>query len=396
MKKPSAQKESAAAGRRAVPMRADPTLITDLVKFIGRYVVMTDAQKLVIATYVIHTHIIRYCHQTPYIFIHSPEPECGKSRLLEVMELLVADPWMIVNPSDAVLFRKVDASMPTLLWDEIDAVFSPKSAQYHEEQRGMLDQGHRRHGRVPRFIGDQVVEFNVFCPKVFAGIGTLPDTLSRRSIPISLKRRAPDEWVDEFILLDVEPKAKALCDRIRAWAKANGKRAVATRPEGIPEAISDRMREGCFSIVSIADALGTGVEVRKALEEILCSDRIDAHRSMRMRLLFDLRRVFAEEYQRRGKVRSAMSTDALLSRLYQFEESPWSTYHGRGLTAKDMSDLLHDYGIRPRQLNMKGAEGKGRERARGYRRNQHNEDPGLADAWTRYLEGDETQVHGDE
>lgn len=372
---------------------SDKRLVSDLVDFISRYVVMTDAQELVIAVYIIHTHIVHACQQTPYIFIHSPEPECGKSRLMEVMELLVARPWMIVNPSDAVLFRQVHSAMPTLLWDEIDAVFAPKSAQFHEEQRGMLDQGHRRHGRVPRFLGDKVVEFRVFCPKVFAGIGTLPDTLSRRSIPISLKRRAPGEQVADFILVDVQPEAEALHDRIETWATDHDAEIGSTRPHDIPDQLSDRMKEGCFSLFAIADLMHVGKELRAALVEILCGDRLDASQTMRMRLLADLREVFAADYRQRGKVRNAIATDDLLARLYEFEESPWATYYSRGLDAKDVADLLRPYGLHPRLLNLKGKSG--RVHKRGYRRHPHGDDVGLADAWVRYLGSDEVaQVTG--
>ena len=369
----------------------DPALVAVRVKVLGRYVVMTDAQKTILAVYVIHTWIAEHCQQTPYIFIHSPEPECGKSRLMEVLELLVARPWMIVNPSDAVLFRKVDATMPTLLWDEIDAVFNPKTAQYHEEQRGMLDQGHRRHGRVPRFIGDKVAEFKVYSPKVFAGIGTLPDTLSRRSIPISLKRRAPDEPVDEFITLDVEPVAEKLCRRVVSWVEANGEQAARARPVGIPPSISDRMKEGCFSLFSIADMLGSGEELRKALEEVLTGDRLDSAQTMRTRLLQDLREVFAAEYRKRGKVRKAMLTSALIRRLNAFEESPWLNYYGRGLEPKDLADLLRQYGIASVPVNVVNGDGE-KVHGRGYRRDSHPKSTGLADAWTRYLGGDEVAL----
>lgn len=370
--------------------KSDPELIQDLQEFISRYVVMSESQLLVTAVYVVHTHIAKWCQQTPYIFIHSPERECGKSRLMEVLELLVARAWMIVNPSDAVLFRQVHAVMPTLLWDEIDAVFAPKSAQYHEEQRGMLDQGHRRRGRVPRFIGDKVVEFKVYCPKVFAGIGTLPDTLSSRSIPISLKRRKRDEPVQDFIFIDVEGEAAALQERIKQWSSAHGEAAAAARPESVPEDLSDRMKEGCFSLMAIADALGLGPKLRAALVDVLTGDRVDSQESMRIRLLRDLRTVFAKEYQRRGKVCKSMRTDALLRHLHDMEESPWANYYGRDLNAKDMADLLRPYHIQPRLLNLLLANGT-RTHARGYRRETHKEDTGLADAWTRYLGADETQ-----
>jgi hypothetical protein len=315
---------------------------------------------------------------------------------MEVLELLVARAWMIVNPSDAVLFRKVHQAMPTLLWDEIDAVFAPKSAQYHEEQRGMLDQGHRRRGRVPRFIGEKVVEFNVYCAKVFAGIGTLPDTLSRRSIPIALKRRVKDEPVQDFILVDVEGEATALRDRIEEWAAEYGEAAATTRPKAVPDELSDRMKEGCFSLMAIADLMVLGPELRTALVEILTGDRVDSLESMRMRLLRDLRTVFAQEFERHGKVRRAMRTETLLGCLHEMDESPWAHYYGRMLDAKDISDLLRPYGIRPVLLNLPSTDGDGtRVHARGYRRENHDGVVGLADVWVRYLDGDEvTEVAG--
>jgi hypothetical protein len=162
---------------------------------------MTDAQLTVCALFVLHTHLAEYCMQTPYIFISSPEKECGKSRLMEVLALLAARPWgPIVTPSEAVLFRIVHAKTPTLLWDEIDTVFSPKSAPFHEGHRALLDQGHRRYGSVPRFINNRLVEFNVFCPKVFAGIGALPDTVAGRSIPMRLQRRSVSDPDPQVVL----------------------------------------------------------------------------------------------------------------------------------------------------------------------------------------------------
>jgi hypothetical protein len=190
----------AVGGRKLDRSTAADDLVQDVMGFVRRYVVLSDAQLVVVALFVIHTHVVEHCQQTPYISISSPDPECGKSRLMEVSELLVTRPWMVVNPSEAVLFRKVHSDTPTLLWDEIDTVFAPATERFHQEQRAMLDQGHRRHGRVPRFIGDKVVEFRVFSPKMFAGIGALPDTIARRSIPIRMQRRASSEPVHDFIV----------------------------------------------------------------------------------------------------------------------------------------------------------------------------------------------------
>ena len=80
---------------------------------------------------------------TPRLAFLSPEPGSGKSRALEVTELLVPRPVHAVNTTPAYLFRKVsdEAGLPTILFDEIDTVFGPR-AKENEDIRGMLNAGH--------------------------------------------------------------------------------------------------------------------------------------------------------------------------------------------------------------------------------------------------------------
>jgi hypothetical protein len=62
---------------------------------------------------------------------------------------------------------------------------------------------------VGRCIGtsSKLAEFRVFCPKVLAGIGTLPDTIADRAVPIRLKRRQRNESVERFKRRKVEKLA---------------------------------------------------------------------------------------------------------------------------------------------------------------------------------------------
>jgi hypothetical protein len=339
-------------------------------RFIGRFVVMSRSQLLVNALWAIHTHLISSYRQTPYLLVTSPEPECGKSRLLEVHELLVRRPWSVVNPSEAVLFRKIDADTPTLLWDEIDAIFNPKSAGFHEDKRAVLDQGHRRHGRVPRFINNVVAEFNVYGAKIIAGIGTVPDTIAARSIPIRLERRKAGEQVEDFILRDVETEAKKIRSRIERWAKQNAAELRDARPE-MPDELSDRMKEGCEPLVGIADLLGCGRKARAALVELLTADRLDEQETMRRRLLHDIRDVFSVNGRR------AMRTPDMIARLAEIEEAPWGDYYGRGLAPKDLASLLRPYGVRPKPIKFKNGEVH-----KGYRRDE------LSEVWERYLDAE--------
>ena len=73
---------------------------------------------------------------TPYVHITAASKRAGKTRLLEVLELLVSKPWLTGRVSAAVLPRKIDEERPTLLLDESDAAFGAKS-DYSEALRGI-------------------------------------------------------------------------------------------------------------------------------------------------------------------------------------------------------------------------------------------------------------------
>src|SRR5262245_42341098 len=105
-------------------LRSQRSVVAEVDRFIRRFVVMSNAQSRVTALWVVHTHCVEVAEQTSYLAITSPEKACGKSRTLEVLELLVARPWETVLPSEAVLYRKVHARRPTLLLDEVDTIFN--------------------------------------------------------------------------------------------------------------------------------------------------------------------------------------------------------------------------------------------------------------------------------
>jgi hypothetical protein len=102
-------------------MNDDGALILDAVLALVRlYVVMTDEQAAAAALWVAHTHAIPAAEATPYLSVQSAEKRSGKSRLLDVLELVVARPWRVIQPSQAVLFRNIEKDRPTLLLDEVD------------------------------------------------------------------------------------------------------------------------------------------------------------------------------------------------------------------------------------------------------------------------------------
>lgn len=346
-------------------------LVTDLMAFIRQYVVMDESKLVAVALWIIHTHCYDRFEQTPYLAVTSPEKQCGKSRLLEVLDLLVRRPWMLTQPSEAVVFRTVHHERPTMLMDETDTIFNPRTADKHEGLRAMLNAGHRSGATVPRCLGggEKIIKFRVYCPKVLAGIGTLPDTVADRSVPIRLQRKTREERTHRFFYRDVKPVADALRERIDAWVEAHTDEMTDARPE-LPDELSDRMQEGCEPLVVIADLLGVGTAGREALVELLTSERLDSAESMRLKLLRDLRVIF-ERYAPRRKAFSR----TLIRELHALSESGWDSYYGRGFEERDLASLLRHYDVHSTTVRVPGEANP----AKGYRRDD------LEPVWERYL-----------
>src|SRR4029077_4699938 len=57
--------------------------------------------------WIVHAHLMDVWESTPRIAFLSPEPGSGKTRALEVTELLVPRPFMAINASSAYVFRKI-------------------------------------------------------------------------------------------------------------------------------------------------------------------------------------------------------------------------------------------------------------------------------------------------
>jgi len=108
------------------PLRPDIIggLLEQTTELFDRYIVLPgDEERIALALFVAHSYAIDGAHATPYMLVVSPEKRSGKSRLLQVLELAVAKPWGVIGASEAAMFRKIGKDRPTLLLDEIDAIW---------------------------------------------------------------------------------------------------------------------------------------------------------------------------------------------------------------------------------------------------------------------------------
>ena len=128
-------------------------LLSDVSEFLKRFIVYPSEHAQVAHTlWIAHAHVMD-AWGTPRIAFLSPEPASGKTRSMEVSELLVPDPVAAVNVTPAYMFRKCGSEdgPPTILFDEIDTVFGAK-AKEHEELRALLNSGHRRGATAGRCV----------------------------------------------------------------------------------------------------------------------------------------------------------------------------------------------------------------------------------------------------
>ena len=366
---PTVPQPVSATGNERYRTPAGAALLDKLAAFVRRFVVVSEAQAYALALWIVHTHAFGAADASPYLAVTSPEKQRGKSRLFEVLEILVAKPWKVITPTEAVIFRKIDKDQPTLLLDETDAIFGKRNGENYEELRALLNAGNRRGTSVPRCVGTSqaLVSFSIFCPKALAGIGELPDTIADRSIPIRLKRRAPGELIERFRRRDAEVESEPLCMDASAWAEHAVPVLAEARPE-LPDELDDRAQDAWEPLLAIAELAADEWPVRARAAALELSNGAEHEdKSFGVRLLADIRDVFDEQ----GVARIASA--ALAAALHEIEESPWAEWHGKPVTTAAIARLLSDYEIKPKVIRI------GDETPRGYRREQF-EDP-----WERYL-----------
>ena len=356
-----------------------PTLgaiLHDVQVFIRRYVVLSDEQSIAVTLWAAHTHVIAAADCTPYLQITSATKRAGKTRLLEVLEPLVARPWLTGRTSAAALIRKIDSQQPTLLLDESDAAFKGEK-EYAEALRGILNSGYRRSGRATICVGQgatiSVKDFQTFGPKAIAGIGALPDTIADRAMAIALRRRTNDEPCARWRERDGHVEAGPLRDPIVAWAGREPTIAAlrAARPS-LPGGLGDRQADCWEPLLAIADLAG-GEWPNRARRAALALAGSLEDQDITVELLRDLADVVPEFTD------LVIPTKDLLAKLIEQDDRPWATWrHDKPITGRGLARLLGPLGIHPdRHLRT----------VRGYRRDAFD------DAIARYLPSQVSMCH---
>ncbi|GAA1969277.1 DUF3631 domain-containing protein [Terrabacter lapilli] len=344
-------------------------LLDEVEAMLSRFVAFpSEETRVATVLWIAHAHSVDAFETTPRLAFLSPEPGSGKTRALEIVEMLVPNPVLTVNATPAYLIRRLaDENRPTLLFDEIDTVFGPKAKSDNEEVRGLINSGYRRGATSGRCVikgkSVEVEDFPSFAAVALAGLDDLPDTIATRAVLVRMRRRAPHERVQPYRRRVHETPGHELRDRLASWVHSRYSELEGAWPE-LPAGIEDRDADVWEPLIAIADAAGREWPDRARVSAVsLVSLSRQERGGLGIRLLADIRRVFEGAEH--------MGTDELLDALHRLDEAPWDDLKGKPLDARGLAFRLGKYGIGPRQLKAINRK--------GYRRDD------LADAWSRYL-----------
>jgi hypothetical protein len=344
-------------------------LVRDLEHFLTRYVILPERTALPLALWVLLTYCFDSFDAVPYLVITSPTPRCGKTRLLECLELVVSIPRRASNVSEAALFRMIEKLAPTLLLDEAETL-SGKSDRA-EFLTQILNAGNRRGAVVTRCVGQganlDARDFSVFCPKVLAGIGSFPPTITDRAIVIAMQRRKDSEKVARFLYRTAEPEGRALTGRAEIFANQHHEEISAAYGAAALDFVSDRDAEAwspLFAILSIADPVRLP-ELRPCAEHLTQTKASNAEdESLAIRLLADMRDVWPESEPK-------IFTAELLRRLKGVEDGQWAS--DDKFDCRKLSRFLRPFKVKPATVQI------GSENRKGYYREEAEA------AFARYL-----------
>ena len=315
-------------------------LISALFKEHVKFQDESDADAL--ALWVAMTYVMDHLEIAPMLYVTSPEPMCGKSTVMKLLKVFSFKAEMVSKITPAAIYRLIERDQPTLLFDEAD-----RFLRGNNDLNGIINAGHARfeaiviiNKKLPDGNYDPV-EFPVWCAKAIAGIGNQDDTLTSRSIVISLRRKLRDETVKP-VRFNMYPQHQATRATLASWATSFNP-ICDDEMEPFLKANTDRGIDNWLALGIIAKRIGSEwVQRVQAALDAVEARQIDSLQSAGVQLLSDVHNIVCESS------RPEWSSTDLYNAVVYNEETDWSVFnHRRPITKKKFTQMLGDFGIKP-------------------------------------------------
>ena len=288
------------------------------------------------------TYLMEHLEIAPMVYVWSPEPMCGKSTVMKLLKVFCHRAEMVSKITPAAIYRLIQRDQPTLIFDEAD-----RFLRGNNELNGIINAGHARfeatviiNKKLPDGNHDPI-EFPVWCAKAIAGIGKQDDTLTSRSIVISLRRKLVSEMVKP-VRFNLYQEYEAIRGTLAAWA-ANFEPISEVEMEPFLKANTDRGIDNWLALGIIAKRINPEwvQRVQAALDSIE-KRQTNNLQSAGVQLLSDVYSVVSE-YSRPD-----WPSTELYNAVVFNEETDWSEFnHGRPVTKKKFTQMLGEFGVKP-------------------------------------------------
>ena len=220
------------------------------------------------------------------------------------------------------------------------------NSERNEDLRGVLNAGNAPGSPVIRGGRDgQPLSYDVFCPKVIAGIATgrLPETVRDRAVILLIDRKLKSEKVERLRRRRIEDDIGALRSTLAAWAEQSVEGlADYDLPDSLDQ-ISDRLEEAWEPLLAIADLAGDEYPAHARAAAVDLAGGADGEIGYGAQLLAGVKAALVG--------REVIPTADLLRTINAEEELPFGGWRdGRGLDSRGLARMLRPYGIRPRTV----------------------------------------------
>ena len=229
-----------------------------------------------------------------FLNLTSATKGCGKSLLMDCLASVAPRPLQLgASITEAALFRIIEQACPTIFADEVDMYMKD-----NPQLIGALNASQRYgQGAIRTDTSGQTPEVRIYStwsPKVFAGIGDIPDTTRDRSIIFIMERADASRALVPWDNHDAARVARLRAGFAR-WRDDYDAAALAARPYDIsayPPGFNHRGRDAWRSLFGIATHAGPEWLKRAQSAAAFITNKAGVSLSPAEELLHDIRTVF--------------------------------------------------------------------------------------------------------
>jgi hypothetical protein len=334
-----------------IPIPSISELVEKTEQIIRRFSILDEFQVLTVALWIFASHIMDLMPFAPILGLFSPTMGCGKTTLLNVLKHLVRRPVAAGGLSPAFIYHVIERLMPTLLMDEAEHYVGKDRAMTN-----IINSGHTRiAGYIGKVINGRSKMHPTYCPKVLAMINLPAGTTYDRCIPIHLRRKLPDEAVEQVHYAN-EAEFAQLKSMIVRWANDARPLLVQARPARL-NVSNSRTADNWLPLLTVA-SLGSEALLNRA---IAAGQRMAVSVRNRLNdgelLLRDVKPIFDVTGRR------WLWTHELLDILCSDEDKQWRYYcNGKPLSSRALGEMLAPFGIVSKDIRNGESVKKGYER----------------------------------